>query len=62
MPLLREVIGVAAQRLMELEADGLCGAAHAERSAERVNQRNGYRERDWEMCFGPLIAAICQLR
>ena len=42
---LREMIGFAAQRLMELESDGLCGAAHGERSAERVNQRNGYRER-----------------
>src|SRR3954454_4559124 len=34
---LREMIGFAAQRLMELESDGLCGAAHGERSAERVN-------------------------
>ena len=33
---LREMIGFAAQRLMELESDGLCGAAHGERSAERV--------------------------
>ena len=45
---LREMIGFAAQRLMELEAEGLCGAAHGERSPERANRRNGYRERDWE--------------
>ena len=45
---LREMIGFAAQRLMELETDGLCGAGHGERSEERINQRNGYRDRDWQ--------------
>ena len=39
--LLREMIGFAAQRLMELETEQLCGAAHGERNAEHVNQRNG---------------------
>src|SRR3546814_15858191 len=43
---LREMIGFAAQRLMELESESLCGAGHGERSAERRNQRNGYRDRD----------------
>src|SRR5271165_834271 len=33
--LLREMIGFAAQRLMELETEGLCGAGHGERSANR---------------------------
>ena len=32
--LLREMIGFAAQRLMELEIEALCGAGHGERSAE----------------------------
>ncbi len=44
--LLREVIGFAARRLMEMETEPLGGAAHGERSTERLNQRNGYRERD----------------
>lgn len=30
------------------EADALCGAGWGERSPERVNRRNGYRERDWD--------------
>jgi transposase-like protein len=36
---LREMIGFAAQRLMELESESLCGAGHGERSAKRRNQR-----------------------
>ena len=46
--LLREMIGFAAQRLMELETDTLCGAGHGERSENRTNHRNGYRDRDWK--------------
>src|SRR6266403_3133694 len=34
--LLREMIGFTAQRLMELEVEGLTGASHGERSAERI--------------------------
>ena len=41
-----EMIGYAAQRLMELETEALCGAGHGERSPDRRVQRNGYRERD----------------
>jgi putative transposase len=41
---LREMIGFAAQRLMALETDALCGAAHGERTAERINHRNGFRD------------------
>jgi|SRR5690349_14322982 len=53
---LREMIGFAAQRLMELESEALCGAGHGERSPERRNQRNGYRDRDWET---PRVGSSC---
>src|SRR5438105_5264019 len=59
---LREMIGFAAQRLMELESEALCGAGHGERSAERRNQRNGYRERDWETRAGTVELRIPKLR
>src|SRR2546427_3371303 len=59
---LREMIGFAAQRLMELETEGLCGAGHGERSADRRNQRNGYRERDWETRAGSVELRIPKLR
>jgi putative transposase len=60
--LLREMIGFAAQRLMALETDALCGAAHGERTAERLNQRNGYRDRDWETRAGTVELRLPKLR
>jgi transposase-like protein len=60
--LLREMVGFVAQRLMELEAEGLCGAAHGARSPARVNQRNGYRERLWETRAGSVDLRIPKLR
>jgi transposase-like protein len=59
---LREMIGFAAQRLMELEAEGLCGAARGERSPKRMKQRNGYRDRDWQTRVGTVELRIPKLR
>ena len=60
--LLREMVGFAAQRLIELEVESLTGAAHGERSADRINHRNGYCERIWETRAGAVERRIPKLR
>ena len=59
---LREMIGFAAQRLMDLEVGGLTGAGYGEKSGDRLAQRNGYRERDWETRAGTVELRIPRLR
>ena len=60
--LLREMIGFAAERLMELEVGALTGAGYGEKSAERLAQRNGYRDRDWHTRAGTVDLRIPKLR
>ncbi|TWB67762.1 mutator family transposase [Nitrospirillum amazonense] len=56
---LREMISFAAERLMELEVQALAGAGHGKRSADRLLQRNGYRERDWHTRAGTVERKRC---
>ena len=60
--LLREMIGFTAERLMAVEVEGLTGAAHGERSPDRLTHRNGYRERSWETRAGTVALKIPKLR
>ncbi len=50
------------QALMSADADTACGAEYGTRSPDRVNQRNGYRHRDWDTRAGTIELAIPKLR
>jgi putative transposase len=60
--LLRAMVKDFAEALMSAEADAVCGAGYGERSPERVNRRNGYRERDWDTRVGSIELALPKLR
>jgi putative transposase len=60
--LLREMIGFVAQRLMDVDVDGLVGAGRGERAESRENWRNGYRDRDWHTRSGTIPLRIPKLR
>nr|WP_260687576.1 transposase [Rhizobium laguerreae] len=60
--LLREMIGFAAEKLMEPEVGAKTGAAYGEKNDFRLAQRNGYRDRDWETRAGTVELRIPKLR
>jgi putative transposase len=60
--LLREMIGFVAQRLMDMDVDGLVGAGHGERAESRENWRNGFRDREWHTRSGTIPLRIPKLR
>src|SRR5512138_1456577 len=60
--LVREMIRHIAQRMMDMDAESLCAAAYGERSADRLNSRNGYRERQWDTRAGSIDLKIPKLR
>ena len=60
--ILREMVRIFAETLMDAEASAICGAAWGEKTPERVNQRNGYRPRAWDTRAGTVELAIPKLR
>lgn len=60
--LLHELVRTALREVMEAEVSALCGAGPRERSEERQNSRNGYRERDLETRLGTVPLAIPKVR
>src|SRR5207344_1548426 len=60
--LLWEMIGFAAERLMEMEVGAATGAGYGEKNPLRLVQRNGYRDRDWETRAGSVELRIPKLR
>jgi len=58
-----QMVQFMAQRLMELDVEGRCGATYDEKNpAERLNSRNGYRERTWDTQAGSIELKIPRLR
>jgi len=59
---LRAVAEAVLQILMESDVEGLIGAGRHERSGDRLNYRNGYRDRSLDTRLGPLNLRIPKLR
>jgi len=60
--LLRAMVEAFAEALMGAEADAACGAPCGQASEDRVNYRNGYRDRRWDTRAGSIELAIPRLR
>ena len=60
--LVRELLAFASDRLMAAEVDQRTGAAAGVRTPDRINHRNGYRERGWETRVGRIDLEIPKLR
>jgi transposase-like protein len=59
---IRESVRLVAQELMEAEVSELIGAAHGERTEDRVTHRNGYRARRWDTRAGEIELQIPKIR
>jgi len=60
--LLRQMLKVIAEFMMGLDANQLCGAAFGQKSDQRVNHRNGYRQRRWDTRLGTIPLELPRLR
>jgi putative transposase len=60
--LMRRLLSTVINALLSAEADAVCGAEWGQPSAERVNQRNGYRHRELDTRVGTVDVAVPKLR
>ena len=60
--LMRRLLSTVINALLSAEADAVCGAEWGRPSAERVNQRNGYRHRELDTRVGTVDVAVPKLR
>ncbi len=58
----KELLSQMVIRLMDAEVESVCGAEYGERTAERLNTRNGYRPRPWDTRVGTVELGIPKLR
>jgi putative transposase len=59
---LREAVRFMVGQLMGAEVASICGADYRERTDERTNKRNGYRERTWDTRAGTIDLQIPKIR
>jgi len=59
---LREAVDFMVSSLMDAEVSAICGADYGERTPERANKRNGYREREWDTRAGTVELSIPRIR
>lgn len=60
--LLRAMVKTFAEAMMSADIDTACGAPYGMPSEERVNSRNGYRNRPWDTRVGTIDLAIPKIR
>jgi putative transposase len=58
----REMLKAVVEKLMGAEVNALCNADFGERTGERTNRRNGYRQRGWDTRVGSIDLAIPKMR
>jgi putative transposase len=60
--IVRELLAQIVARLMDFEIEQRTGAEYGERTGDRLNSRNGYRDRLWETRAGSIDLRIPKLR
>ncbi|GAA4830608.1 IS256 family transposase [Kitasatospora terrestris] len=60
--LLRAMMKTFAEAMMSTDVDRACGGEYGRPGEDRVNSRNGYRNRDWDTRVGTIDLAIPRVR